>query len=106
MVLSSVASIDFSSKRIKRNSLLIGEVKKGQLDIKVSANGVLLPREVEWLASQVEGRVRKMHVKPGDSVKAGQVLVELDNPCYTLPNKKRFQYWKALKRLWRPSKPI
>jgi len=80
VVLSSVASIDFSSKRIKRNSLLIGEVKKGQLDIKVSANGVLLPREVEWLASQVEGRVRKMHVKPGDSVKAGQVLVELDNP--------------------------
>lgn len=80
VVLLGVASIDFSSKRIKRNSLLIGEVKKGQLDIKVSANGVLLPREVEWLASQVEGRVRKMHVKPGDSVKAGQVLVELDNP--------------------------
>lgn len=76
----AVASIDFSSKRINRSTLMIGEVQRGKLDIKVSANGVLLPREVEWLSSQVEGRVRKLHVKPGDSVKRGQVLVELDNP--------------------------
>ncbi len=72
--------IDFSSKRINRSSLLIGEVKRGDLAITISGNGTLLPRDVEQLASEVEGRVVRINVKPGDTVTKGQVLLVLDNP--------------------------
>jgi HlyD family secretion protein len=74
------ADIDFSSQRVDRDTLSIETVERGTMEIKVSANGQLLPSTIEQLASQVVGRVVKAHVKPGDVVKAGALLVELSNP--------------------------
>ena len=50
------------------------------LEIKVSANGQLLPKHIEYIEAQVAGRVANAYVKAGDVVTAGQVLVELTNP--------------------------
>lgn len=75
-----LSTLDFSSRRIDRDNLLIDIVEFGDLDIKVGANGILLAKEVEYLATQVEGRVTRLKVRPGDSVAEGQVLVELTNP--------------------------
>ena len=74
------AEIDFSSQRVDRDTLSIETVERGTMEIKVSANGQLLPSTIEQLASQVVGRVVKAHVKPGDVVQAGALLVELSNP--------------------------
>jgi multidrug efflux pump subunit AcrA (membrane-fusion protein) len=76
----TLARIDFSTQRVERHKVTIDTVKRGALEIKVHANGRLLPRNVEYIASQVTGRVAKAAVKPGDVVKAGDVLVELGNP--------------------------
>jgi len=76
----TLASIDFSSHRVDRDTLSIETVQRGTMEIKVSANGQLLPRNIEQLASQVTGRVSRTHVKPGDVVHPGQLLVELTNP--------------------------
>jgi HlyD family secretion protein len=76
----TLASIDFGSKRVDHDRLSIEKVRQGTLEVKVSANGQLLPKNVEYIASQIVGRVAKAHVKPGDVVQAGQVLVELTNP--------------------------
>lgn len=75
-----LASIDFSTQRVDRSKVTIDTVKRGALEIKVNANGQLVPRNVEYIASQVNGRVAKTFVKPGDVVKAGTVLVQLENP--------------------------
>ena len=93
----TLVNLDLTSKRISRDSILIGQVQRGQLDITVSANGVLLPREVEALASQVEGRVIKLNVKPGNKVTKGQVLAVLDNPTLVAAAEEAFSAWEGAK---------
>ena len=76
-----LATMDFGTRRVDRSSLHIDTVQRGDLDIKVSANGLLLPKDVEWVASQVEGRVSAIHRRAGDPVEIGQLLLELNNPA-------------------------
>ncbi|MEO7323236.1 MAG: efflux RND transporter periplasmic adaptor subunit [Dokdonella sp.] len=76
----TLGRIDFSTPRVERSKVTIDTVKRGTLEIKVHANGQLVPRSVEYIASQVTGRVAKAAVRPGDIVKTGDVLVELSNP--------------------------
>jgi HlyD family secretion protein len=75
-----LVAVDFTTQRIERGKVTIDVVKQGLLEIKVHANGQLVPRNVEYLTSQVTGRVNKKNVRPGDAVKIGDLLAELDNP--------------------------
>lgn len=50
-----------------------------QMPLNVSATGTLHARETAVLSAQVVGRVQKVLVHEGDSVKAGQTLVILDD---------------------------
>ena len=75
-----LVSTDPGTRRVDRSSLRIATVKQGDLGVEVGANGVLLPSEVEWLASQVEGRVSVIHKRAGEMVVVGQPVVELSNP--------------------------
>jgi HlyD family secretion protein len=76
----TLASIDFTSRRVDRDTLSIETVQRGTLEVRVLANGRLLPKNIEQLGAQVTGRVARTHVKPGDLVKPGELLVELANP--------------------------
>jgi HlyD family secretion protein len=76
----TLANIDFSTHRVDRGKLSIETVKQGTMEIKVSANGQLLSKDIEEVVAQVPGRVAKKDIKPGDVVKVGQVMVELTNP--------------------------
>lgn len=76
----TLASIDFNSHRVERDKLSIETVRQGTMEIKVSANGQLLAKDIEQLAAQVPGRVAKKNIKPGAVVQVGEVLVELVNP--------------------------
>ena len=76
----TLANIDFNSHRVDREKLTIETVQQGTMEIKVSANGQLLSKNIEELAAQVPGRVAKKDIKPGAVVEVGQVLVELTNP--------------------------
>ena len=53
----TLANIDFSSQRVDRDKISIEAVQRGTMEIKVSANGQLLPKDIEQIASQVTGRV-------------------------------------------------
>lgn len=75
-----LANIDFSTQRVDRTKLSIETVQLGTMEIKVAANGQLLSRRIEQLASRVSGRVAKADIKPGTLVHVGQTLVELTNP--------------------------
>lgn len=54
------------------------EVKRGNLSITVAANGTLQPTRTVNVGSELSGTVRSVQVDVNDSVKKGQVLVELD----------------------------
>jgi HlyD family secretion protein len=69
-----------SDFRVDRDTLLFGTVERGDLLIKVRGAGFLVPQEIRWIGSAVEGRVERVLVKPGAEVDAGELLVELSNP--------------------------
>ena len=72
-------NLDFSHKRLDRGLLTLGTVQAGPMEIRINATGVLLPREVEWLSSEVDGQVAELVAQPGDRVEAGQVIVRMEN---------------------------
>jgi multidrug efflux pump subunit AcrA (membrane-fusion protein) len=75
-----MGGMDTELFQVKRDRLLLAEVERGELSIKVSGPGILAPREVRWISSNVEGLVERVLVKPGAVVRAGDLLVELSNP--------------------------
>jgi len=76
----TLANIDFRTRRIDHRALSIDTVRRGTMEVTVSANGQLLPKTFEEIAAQVTGRVARKAVKAGDIVKTGQLLAELTNP--------------------------
>ena len=54
-----------------------------------SASGLIEPLQQATLASTVVGRIQRVLVKEGDSVKEGQVLVELEQELETLEAERR-----------------
>lgn len=62
------------------DQIRLATVKRGAMSVKVRGPGVLTPKDVRFIASDVEGRVERVLVKPGAVVKAGDLLVELTNP--------------------------
>ncbi|WP_418186433.1 efflux RND transporter periplasmic adaptor subunit [Aliarcobacter lanthieri] len=54
------------------------EVVKGDIKNVVSALGILQPHNYVDIGAQVSGQIEKIHVKAGDIVKKGDLLVEID----------------------------
>lgn len=63
-----------------RDNLLINTVQRGELNISVRGTGVLAPKDIRWISTNVPGRVERMFKKAGAIVKKGDVLLELSNP--------------------------
>lgn len=53
-------------------------VGRGDIESSVTALGILQPRSYVDVGAQASGAIRKIHVQPGDAVKKGQLLVEID----------------------------
>jgi len=53
-------------------------IARGDIEASVSAIGTLQPRSYVDVGAQVSGQIRRLHVRPGDDVKQGQPLVEID----------------------------
>jgi HlyD family secretion protein len=65
---------------IERATLLIGMVKRGPMLRQVHATGLLVPEDQRYVSAVTAGRVEKVLVRPGATVQASDVLVELSNP--------------------------
>ncbi len=91
----SIAGMDFKSRRVNRDTLLVDTVQRGTLEIRVSANGELLSRDIELISAQVEGRVARVFVAPGDEVETGQLLAQLSNPEVVNAAEEAFSAWEG-----------
>jgi HlyD family secretion protein len=69
-----------ASPGAERSSLVFDTVKRGLMLREVRGPGKLVPEEVLWISSPVDGRVQSAPLLPGVSVKPDTVLVELANP--------------------------
>ena len=75
-----VATLEPASPSVERAALYIDTVERGEMLLQVRGPGVLVPREIRWVAAASEARVDRVLVKPGAVVEPDTVLVEMSNP--------------------------
>lgn len=73
---SYLSEAEFS---INFDKLRIAEVTRQDFTIEVQGAGTLVPREVRWIASEVEGRIERLFAKPGKYVEQGEIIMQLAN---------------------------
>jgi HlyD family secretion protein len=65
---------------VERATLWIDTVKRGPLLREVRGTGTLVPEDIRWIPATTVGRVEKIGLRPGTSVTAASVILELSNP--------------------------
>jgi RND family efflux transporter MFP subunit len=60
----------------------ISVVSPAQASVELSSTGYVVPQVVTMVGAKIPGRVTTINVREGDSVKAGDVLMELDSADY------------------------
>lgn len=69
---------DISSERNKASLRVTTKVNRGNIELLVTATGTLQPKDYVDVGAQVSGQVKKIHVEVGSTVKAGDLLAEID----------------------------
>jgi multidrug efflux pump subunit AcrA (membrane-fusion protein) len=65
---------------VDRASVWLDTVKRGPMVRQVKGAGTLVPEYIRWLTADTAGRVERIHVRPGATVKKDTLLMELSNP--------------------------
>ncbi len=55
-------------------------VKKGPMVRQVRGLGTLVPEDIRWIPATTQGRVERIILRPGTTVQASDVILELTNP--------------------------
>lgn len=69
---------------VERGSVLIDKVKRGPMVRQIRGLGTLVTEEVFWIPAITDGRVERVHLRPGVKVTKDTILMELSNPELTL----------------------
>jgi HlyD family secretion protein len=64
---------------VAAGEVAVGEVRRGNVDNTINAAGVVIPVHEEVVSSPGASRVARVHAKPGQQVKQGDLLLELDD---------------------------
>jgi HlyD family secretion protein len=65
---------------VDSSSLFIDTVRRGPMVRQVRGTGTLVPEMVRWIPAATEARVERILVRPGVTVRADTVILELSNP--------------------------
>ena len=65
---------------VDRSTVWVDTVKRGPMLRQVRGLGTLVPEDIQWIATNTEGRVEKIVVRPGAKVTKDTVLLELTSP--------------------------
>ncbi len=64
---------------ISSADIRLSEVRRGDIANAISAAGIVIPMHEELVTSPIQSRIGKVHAKPGQTVAAGALLLELDD---------------------------
>jgi HlyD family secretion protein len=82
IALAAMIFYNMNKNKDKAIDVTLGEVKKGDITKVVSGSGKVQPETDVKLAARISAEIRRIHVKEGDHVRKGQLLVELDREKY------------------------
>jgi len=87
VLLLAVALVSYGLSRLKpaaptveRAVIWPDTVKRGPMIRQVRGLGTLTPEDIRWIPATTQGRVERIILRPGTSVKADSVILELTNP--------------------------
>jgi HlyD family secretion protein len=75
-----LSTLDAAAPQVERSSLWLDAVKRGEMLREVRGPGVLVPKEIRWIAAETPARVERIVVKPGAIVTPETIVLELSNP--------------------------
>jgi len=75
-----LSAIEPAAPKVSRAQVWVDAVKRGEMKREVRGPGTLVPKEVRWIAAETAARVDRFVVKPGATVTADTVIMELSNP--------------------------
>lgn len=75
-----ISSLEPAAMSVSRQSVWVGEVERGTMVRQVRGPGTLVPKEIRWITSAVNGRVENRLLEPGVEVQPDSVILELTNP--------------------------
>jgi HlyD family secretion protein len=64
---------------VAASDIIVAEVRRGDVDNTINSAGVVIPVREEVVSSPGTTRVARVHAKPGQQVRQGDVLLELDD---------------------------
>ena len=76
----ALSRLEAAPPTVERGSLWIDTVRRGEMVRQVRGPGTLQPEHIRFVSTVTAGRVERVLVRPGATVNAGTVLVELSNP--------------------------
>lgn len=80
VVIGIISTLDPAAPAVARESLLLDSVKRGEMLREVRGPGLLVPKEVRWIAAETSARVERILLKPGATVQPDSLILELSNP--------------------------
>src|SRR5260370_22451990 len=76
----AVSRLQTAVLTIDRSTVWIDAVKRGLMIREVRGLGTLVPEQIRWIPSTTDGRVERILIQPGSSVRPDSVILELSNP--------------------------
>jgi len=76
----ALARMEPAAPTVDRATLLIDTVKRGPFVRQVRGLGTLVPEDTRWLPATTEGRVERIVLRPGATVRPDSIILELSNP--------------------------
>jgi HlyD family secretion protein len=76
----ALGNLEPAAPSVERATLWIDSVARGTMIRQVRAPGTLVPEQMRYIPAITAGRIEQVHVRPGTSVMANTVLLELSNP--------------------------
>ncbi len=76
----ALARMEPAAPTVDRATLLIDTVKRGPFVRQVRGLGTLVPEDTRWLPATTEGRVERIVLRPGATVRPDSIVLELSNP--------------------------
>lgn len=80
LVTWAIWSLEPAVMSVPRQSVWVGEVERGTMIRQVRGPGTLVPKEIRWITTSIDGRVENRLLEPGVQVEPDTVILELTNP--------------------------
>src|SRR5688572_13492102 len=80
LITIGVSRLKPAAPSVDRAAVWVDTVKRGPMLRLVRGSGTLVPEDIRWINTTTQGRVERILLRPGATVTASTVILELSNP--------------------------